>query len=187
MAYIDGTERPLDSSAAACPFCLAPARTDDAGLVVARGQTVYAVLNLFPYNPGHLLVCPYRHVADLTELTGQELAELGTMTQDAMRAHRAASGPAGFNLGINQGAVAGAGIAAHLHQHVVPRWPGDANFFPIIAQTRALPELLADTRDRLAEAWAGLGTPPVPGCRRAPGGAAGSGDSATPGGTECWA
>ncbi len=111
------------------------------------------MLNLYPYSPGHLLICPYRHVADYTDLTTDETAEVARLTQDAMRALRAASNPHGFNLGINQGAVAGAGIAAHLHQHVVPRWSGDSNFLPVIGQTKALPQLLGDTRDLVAAAW----------------------------------
>jgi ATP adenylyltransferase len=111
------------------------------------------VLNLYPYNPGHLMVVPYRHVADYTEQTADEAAELAQFTQRAIQALRAAAAPHGFNLGINQGAVAGAGIAAHLHQHVVPRWGGDMNFMPIVGQTRVLPQLLSDTRTLLAEAW----------------------------------
>ena len=110
-------------------------------------------MNLFPYNSGHLLVCPYRHVSDYTELTDEERVELGNLTAMAMRVTREVASPAGFNLGMNQGEVAGAGIAAHLHQHVVPRWLGDANFLPIIAQTKAVPELLEDARARLATAW----------------------------------
>ncbi|MDR1294569.1 MAG: HIT domain-containing protein [Bifidobacteriaceae bacterium] len=156
MAYIDGGSRPSTSEPAECPFCLAPGRGDDDGLIVARGTHTFVVLNLFPYNPGHLLVCPYRHVADLTELTVHELGELAAMTAQGMRALRKACAPAGFNLGMNQGAVAGAGIGAHVHHHVVPRWSGDANFFPIVARTRALPQLLGETRQRLAEAWAAL-------------------------------
>jgi ATP adenylyltransferase len=113
----------------------------------------FVVLNLYPYNAGHLLVCPYRHVADYTDLTPEEVAEIADLTATAMRVVRAVSAPAGFNLGINQGEVAGAGIDAHLHQHVVPRWRGDANFLPVVARTRAIPELLADTRERLAAAW----------------------------------
>jgi HIT family protein len=110
-------------------------------------------MNLFPYNSGHLLVCPYRHVSDYTELTDAERVELGELTATAMRVSREVAGPHGFNLGMNQGEVAGAGIAAHLHQHVVPRWAGDANFLPIIARTKAVPELLEDARARLAAAW----------------------------------
>ncbi|MCW2569470.1 MAG: family hydrolase [Mycobacterium sp.] len=136
-----------------CPFCVVPGLPDAEGLVVARGESVYAVLNLYPYNPGHLMVLPYRHVADYTDLTEAETAELAAFTQRAMRAVRAASGAHGFNVGMNQGAVAGAGIAAHLHQHVVPRWGGDTNFMPVVGRTKVLPQLLSDTRDRLAEAW----------------------------------
>jgi ATP adenylyltransferase len=99
------------------------------------------------------MVCPYRHVSDYVALTPEETAELASLTQSAIRVLTAASAPHGFNLGMNQGAVAGAGIAAHLHQHVVPRWGGDANFLPIVARTRALPELLGEARQRLADAW----------------------------------
>lgn len=154
MVYIRGGDKPADSAAGLqCPFCRAHTLADDTGLVVARGELVYAVLNLYPYNPGHLMVCPYRHVADYTDLTVDETHELAAMTQTAMRVMREVSAPHGFNLGMNQGDIAGAGIAGHLHQHVVPRWSGDANFLPIIARTKALPELLGDTRDKLAAAW----------------------------------
>jgi ATP adenylyltransferase len=138
-----------------CPFCLAPNLPDAESLVVHRAELVYAVLNLYPYNPGHLMVCPYRHVADYPELTDPETAELASVTQTAMRVIRSVSGAHGFNVGMNQGSVAGAGIAAHLHQHVVPRWGGDGNFMPVIGQTKVLPQLLTDTRDLLAKAWAG--------------------------------
>jgi ATP adenylyltransferase len=136
-----------------CPFCSVPGVSDEDGLIVARGETVFAVLNLYPYNPGHLMVLPYRHVADYTDLTPEETTELAGYTQTAMRAIRQASGAHGFNIGMNQGAVAGAGIAAHLHQHVVPRWGGDTNFMPVVGRTKVLPQLLTDTRERLAEAW----------------------------------
>lgn len=153
MAYINGEGKPADASDAQCPFCAAPGRSDEEGLVVHRGQTCFVLMNLFPYNSGHLLVCPYRHVSDYTELTDEERTELGALTARAMRVTRAVARPQGFNLGMNQGEVAGAGIAAHLHQHVVPRWLGDANFLPIIARTKAVPELLEDARRRLAAAW----------------------------------
>ncbi len=154
MAYIRGENKPLDGSTGECPFCRVPALTDEDGLVVRRGETAYAVLNLYPYAPGHLMVCPYRHVADYTETTDQESAEIAAMTKRAMAVTRSVSGAEGFNIGMNQGHIAGAGIAAHLHQHVVPRWPGDQNFMPIIGRTKTLPELLADTRALLAQAWA---------------------------------
>ncbi|MFC5382478.1 HIT family protein [Aquipuribacter nitratireducens] len=152
-AYIAGQDKPADDSAGACPFCRAPTLADDEGLVVARGAHAYVVLNLYPYNPGHLLVCPYRHVADYTDLTEAEVAEVASLTRAAMHVLRRVSHPHGFNLGMNQGPVAGAGVAAHLHQHVVPRWGGDSNFLPIVARTKAVPVLLDDTRRLLADAW----------------------------------
>jgi ATP adenylyltransferase len=155
MTYIAGDDRPEGGydKPAGCPFCQAPAAPEQAGLVVARGEHVYAVLNLYPYNPGHLLICPYRHVADYTDLDAGETAEVAAFTQHAMRTVRRVSSPHGFNLGMNQGSVAGAGIAAHLHQHVVPRWGGDANFMPVIGRTKVLPQLLGDTRELFAKAW----------------------------------
>jgi ATP adenylyltransferase len=153
MAYIKGEGKP--QAAGECPFCRMPTLSDQDGLIVARGALVYAVLNLYPYNSGHLLVVPYRHVADFTDLGLDECAELAAFTQQAMATVRRASGAHGFNIGINQGSVAGAGIAEHLHQHVVPRWGGDTNFMPVIGHTKVLPQLLADTRALLAEAWPG--------------------------------
>ena len=154
MAYIKGESRPSGPGADEdCPFDRAPRLSDEDGLIVARGSLVYVVLNRYPYNAGHLLVVPYRHVADYTDLTVEETAEFASCTQHAIRALRQASGPHGFNIGINLGSVAGAGIAAHLHQHVVPRWGGDTNFMPVIGHTRVLPQLLADTRKLLADAW----------------------------------
>ena len=155
MAYIKAGERADEGydKPVGCPFCLAPGLDGDESLVVSRGKAVYVVLNLYPYNPGHLLVCPYRHVADYTELTVAETAELGAFTQDAMRVVRQVSGAHGFNLGMNQGSAAGAGIAAHLHQHVVPRWGGDTNFMPVVGRTKVLPQLLTDTRKLFADSW----------------------------------
>src|SRR4051812_32772547 len=154
MAYIRGESKPADDTAGECPFCRIPREDDDERfLLVRRGETAYAVLNLYPYAPGHLMVCPYRHIADYTETTDEEAAEIAAMTKRAMVVVRAVSGAGGFNIGMNQGHIAGAGIAAHLHQHVVPRWPGDQNFMPIIGRTKTLPELLSDTRELLAGAW----------------------------------
>jgi ATP adenylyltransferase len=154
LVYIKGENKPVhDDAGADCPFCSAPDRPDEDGLVVARGGHVYAVLNLYPYNSGHLMTVPYRHVADYCDLDEAETNELAAFTQQAMRVLRAVMAPHGFNLGLNQGPVAGAGIAAHLHQHVVPRWGGDTNFMPVIGQTRVLPQLLAEARELLAEAW----------------------------------
>lgn len=159
MAYIKGADRPRptdDGQAPAgggCPFCRAPDVADDEGLVVHRGQDAFVVMNLYPYNTGHLLICPYRHVADYTDVTLQERAEVAELTVQAMQVLRAVVRPQGFNLGMNQGEAGGAGIAAHLHQHVVPRFVGDANFLPIIGRTKAMPQLLEDLRAALAEAW----------------------------------
>jgi ATP adenylyltransferase len=136
-----------------CPFCRVPSLSDEDGLVLRRGSTCYAVLNLYPYNPGHLMLVPYRHVADYADLTAEETAEIAMLTQQALRALRAASGPQGFNVGLNLGGVAGAGIAEHLHQHVVPRWGGDTNFMPVVGHTRVLPQLLAATRAAVSAAW----------------------------------
>ncbi|SDT79464.1 Diadenosine tetraphosphate (Ap4A) hydrolase [Actinoplanes derwentensis] len=155
MTYISGEDAPEGGydKPAGCPFCLAPGLPAAQSLVVARGELVFAVLNLYPYNPGHLMVCPYRHVADYTDLTDAETVEVAAFTRTAMRVLRTVSGPHGFNLGMNQGSIAGAGIAAHLHQHVVPRWGGDANFMPVIGRTKVLPQLLHDTRDLITKAW----------------------------------
>lgn len=153
LEYLKGENRPLAGNDVECPFCRIPTLSDEDGLVVARGTHAYVVMNLYPYNAGHLLVCAYRHVADLTDLNADERNELSEMTAHAMKTLRKVSAPAGFNLGMNQGAVSGAGVAEHIHQHVVPRWAGDANFMPIIGQTKVLPQLLATTRADLAAAW----------------------------------
>ncbi|MBX6371223.1 MAG: HIT domain-containing protein [Acidothermus sp.] len=155
LPYIRGEAKPAGdpNDPTVCPFCVAVGKPDDEGLIVARGRLVYAVLNLFPYNAGHLLIVPYRHVPDITDLNADEAAEFMAFTQRAVVVLRTASNPQGFNIGINLGAVAGAGIAAHLHQHVVPRWGGDTNFMPVVGRTRVLPQLLSDTRELLASTW----------------------------------
>ncbi|WP_449277355.1 HIT family protein [Leucobacter sp. GX24907] len=150
MVYVSDHHQPGRSD---CPFCAAQQREDDDALIIARGRSAYVLLNLFPYNNGHMLVCPTRHVSQYDEATPEEVAEIGELTQTAMRVAREVLGCHGFNIGMNQGEMAGAGIAAHLHQHIVPRWASDANFFPIIAKTKALPQLLGDVRERLAAAW----------------------------------
>ena len=160
MAYIKGENRAADDSEQECPFCRIPRLSDAEGLIVARGSLVYAVLNLYPYNSGHLMVCPYRHVADYTDLDPPETAELAEFTKRAMVALRSASAAQGFNIGMNMGGAAGAGIAAHLHQHVVPRWGGDTNFMPVVGGTKVLPQLLSETREMITAAWpAGQGQP----------------------------
>jgi len=153
LEYLRGENRPLDSNDIECPFCAIPEKSDGEGLIVYRGKKAYVVMNLYPYNPGHLLICAFRHVADLTDLNDEERNEISSLTAHAMKTIRKVSAPEGFNLGMNQGAISGAGVAAHIHQHVVPRWSGDANFMPIIGKTKVMPQLLQLTRDELSSAW----------------------------------
>jgi ATP adenylyltransferase len=154
LAYIQGEGKPTGPGAhEGCPFCIAPTLSDEEGLIVARGSLVYAIMNLYPYNSGHLLICPYRHIGDYTELSVEESAEFSDYTRRGIESLRTASAPHGFNIGMNLGTVAGAGIAAHLHQHVVPRWGGDTNFMPVVGRTRVLPQLVTDARKVLADAW----------------------------------
>jgi ATP adenylyltransferase len=147
MPYLQGENRSVN-----CVFCEAPKPGHD-DLVVFKGETVFVIMNLYPYNSGHLLICPYRHVADLTDLTPAESAEIVALTAHSMKVLRKVSKAAGFNIGINQGALSGAGIADHLHQHLVPRWSGDTNFMPIIGSTKILAQLLTELRDLLASSW----------------------------------
>lgn len=154
MSYLQGEGRPEHSHAGNdCPFCRAPGESDDESLIVARGTWVFAIMNLYPYNSGHMLICTYRHVADYTDLTSEETAELAAFTKRCMEVLREVSGAHGFNIGMNQGSLAGAGIAAHLHQHVVPRWGGDTNFLPVIGGTKTMPQLLSESRALLSGAW----------------------------------
>ncbi|WP_067656633.1 HIT family protein [Nocardia harenae] len=154
MSYISeaATAAPRNGSTGH-PFTDIPLMTDEDGLVIARGELVYAVLNLYPYNPGHLMVVPYRRVAKLEDLTDAEAAELMAFTQEAIRTVKRVSSPHGFNVGLNLGGVAGGSLADHLHQHVVPRWGGDANFITVIGGAKVMPQLLRDTRALLADAW----------------------------------
>ena len=142
------------SSEPSRPFTDIPALPDEDGLVVARGEQVYVVLNLYPYNPGHLMVVPYRRVSELEDLTEAESAELMAFTQKAIRVMKAVSSPDGFNVGLNLGKSAGGSLAEHLHMHVVPRWSGDANFITIVGETKVIPQLLRDTRTLLSTEWA---------------------------------
>jgi ATP adenylyltransferase len=153
MEYLRGENRPLTDNEVPCPFCRIPSLTDEDGLLVHRGKKAYVVMNLYPYNAGHLLVCAYRHVADLTDLTGEERNEISALTAHAMKTIRKVASPAGFNIGMNQGEASGAGVAEHIHQHVVPRWGGDSNFMPIIGGVKVLPQLLSQTRADLAAGW----------------------------------
>ena len=155
MGYIlDVPEQKGGSAASTEPFTYIPILPDEDGLVVARGQLVYVVLNLYPYNPGHLMVVPYRRVSELEDLSTDESAELMSFTQKAIRVIKSVSSPDGFNVGLNLGKAAGGSLAEHLHMHVVPRWAGDANFITIVGETKTIPQLLRDTRKLLADEWA---------------------------------
>lgn len=155
MSYI--AEAPMKrsgSSKSEQPFTDIPTMSDEEGLIVARGETVYVVLNLYPYNPGHSMVVPYRRVSELEDLTPEESVELMTYTQKMIRVIKAVSNPHGFNVGLNLGKSAGGSLAEHLHMHVVPRWSGDANFITIIGGSKVVPQLLRETRELLAKEWA---------------------------------
>ena len=154
MTYIAEAPVHRENAPAAAPFTDIPTLPDEDGLVVARGELVYVVLNLYPYNPGHLMVVPYRRVSELEDLTDAESAELMGFTQKAIRVIKAVSRPMGFNVGLNLGKVSGGSLAEHLHMHVVPRWIGDANFITIIGGSKVIPQLLRETRQLLATEWA---------------------------------
>ncbi|AOW92493.1 diadenosine tetraphosphate hydrolase [Rhodococcus sp. WMMA185] len=151
MSYI--AEAPKSRDALNEPFIDIPKMDDEEGLIVARGEHVYAVLNLYPYNPGHMMIVPYRKVAALEDLTPEESAELMSFTQQALRVMKRVSRPDGFNVGLNLGRAAGGSLAEHLHQHIVPRWRGDANFITVLAGVKVMPQLLRETRELLAKAW----------------------------------
>lgn len=138
-----------------CPLCTNQPRSDEDAYVVARGEHVYAMLNLYPYNPGHIMVMPLRHVAGLDELTLDESAEAQRFLERSIRALRVAfpGGPHGFNVGLNLGSAAGAGIPDHLHWQLLPRWNGDTNFMPALADVRVMPEHMVTTWRKVRDAW----------------------------------
>jgi ATP adenylyltransferase len=138
-----------------CFFCDALGGDDEGGLVVARGETAFVLLNKFPYSSGHLLVAPTRHTGDLSGLDDAEVVEIHRLAARGLQALAETYAPDGHNLGWNLGRVAGAGVLDHVHLHVVPRWGGDTNFMPVLAEVKVLPEHLVETRRRLAEAWTG--------------------------------
>jgi len=154
MNYLAEAPMKRDNGESEQPFTDIPQLSDEEGLVVARGELVYAVLNLYPYNPGHLMVVPYRRMSELEDLTDAESAELMAFTQKAIRVIKNVSRPHGFNVGLNLGTSAGGSLAEHLHVHVVPRWGGDANFITIIGGSKVIPQLLRETRQLLATEWA---------------------------------
>lgn len=145
--YITSSERSED------PFASLPEKSDEEALILARGEHVYAVLNLFPYNPGHMMIVPFRSVADYTELTPEETWELAEFTKIAMTTLRSVSRPDAINIGLNQGKAAGGSVPKHLHQHIVPRWVGDANFMTVMTGTKVLPQTLRQTWELLSTAW----------------------------------
>jgi ATP adenylyltransferase len=138
-----------------CIFCELPAKGDDEAVyILARTERSFAILNAYPYNPGHVMVAPFRHIGDLESLEESELLETGGLLQRAIRALREVMQPQGFNMGMNLGRIAGAGLPDHLHWHVVPRWDGDTNFMPVLGQTKVLPELLEETYAKLRPSFA---------------------------------
>jgi ATP adenylyltransferase len=140
-----------------CIFCSKPALGEDApALIPYRGERCYVMLNAFPYNTGHVMIAPYEHTNDLAGLDGPTADELMGLTQRSLRAIATAYGPDGYNVGLNLGRIAGAGFADHVHMHVVPRWAGDTNFMPVIADTRIVNESLEDGYEKLHDAFAEL-------------------------------
>ena len=147
MEYIR-TAKPSD-----CFICQIIKETSDAeNLILLRGEYTLLLMNRYPYNSGHLLVAPYRHIATFQELTLDEQQEISSFTQLALHALQSLMNPDGFNMGINQGAAAGAGLEDHLHQHIIPRWNGDTNFMPVVGQTRVIPQLLEEQYQQLKAA-----------------------------------
>jgi ATP adenylyltransferase len=148
LEYIQGADEQEG-----CVFCRAREADDEAGLVVHRGEAAFVVLNKFPYASGHLMVAPYRHEAEFGEVEAAEVLEVHRLAAAGLGALAETMRPAGFNLGWNLGRIAGAGIVDHVHLHVVPRWAGDTNFMPVLADVKVLPETLEQTRRKLADAW----------------------------------
>jgi ATP adenylyltransferase len=148
MEYIlEAQDQPPDG----CIFCSLPcAQADRDNLILWRGRRAFVILNKFPYSPGHLMVVPYTHTADLDDLVPDELTELMLGLRRAIGCLRRAMNPQGYNVGINLGGAAGAGIPGHVHYHIVPRWDGDHNFMPILAETKVIPQHLLRTYDQLA-------------------------------------
>ena len=151
MQYIANSSAKNDDG---CIFCTYPRGDNDReNLLLYRGASCYALMNRYPYSPGHLMVIPYRHIADLLLLTPEENLEILSVAQKAVAALQCCMNPDGYNLGMNLGRSAGAGIDKHLHLHVVPRWSGDTNFMTVTAETRVLPEALEQTYDKVLTAW----------------------------------
>ena len=151
LAYVKDASKDIEEE---CIFCAKPAADDDeANLIVHRGERCFVILNLFPYTNGHLMVAPYRHVATPGDLDADERAELWELMARSTAALDRAMAPHGYNAGLNLGRVAGAGVEHHIHMHVVPRWAGDNNFMPVLADVRVMPEHLSRTLERVRDAW----------------------------------
>ncbi|MQA76041.1 MAG: HIT domain-containing protein [Solirubrobacterales bacterium] len=149
LSYVKDAAR---GSADECIFCVKPeAEDDESNLIVHRGERCFVILNLFPYTNGHMMVAPYAHLATLPELEPESVAELMALAQRGMRALERVYAPHGYNVGFNQGRVAGAGVEHHIHMHVVPRWGGDTNFMPVLADTRVMPQSLEDSYAALSD------------------------------------
>ena len=154
MAYIQAAKEQGEDGG--CIFCDLPAEGDDVRtMILARGELAFVIVNSFPYNPGHLMVAPFRHIGAFTSLEAAELADVDALVARSIRALEQEMEPHGYNLGMNLGRVAGAGIPDHVHWHLVPRWNGDTNFMPVVGQTRVLPELLEETYARLRPRFEG--------------------------------
>jgi ATP adenylyltransferase len=151
--YVEGKERP---PAGHCVFCDAVQHSDDEGLILYRGRLNFVLLNRFPYTTGHLMIAPYEHVSRLSQTDPASSLEMMELTRAAEHILEATYHPSGLNLGMNLGQAAGAGIAEHIHMHVLPRWIGDANFMTVVGATRVMPELLEDTFGKLRELFRSL-------------------------------
>ena len=152
MAYIDSGGKKDEG----CIFCTKPAeQRDEENLLLYRGERCFVMMNLFPYNNGHMMVAPYAHVPTIEDLDPATLTDIMVTSQRCLATLRAAMNPHGFNMGINQGTAAGAGIADHVHYHIVPRWNGDTNFMPVLADVKVMPDYLQNTYRQLKEKWPG--------------------------------
>ena len=148
LAYVKDASKDVEQG---CIFCVKPGEEDDReNLIVHRGERCFVILNLYPYTNGHLMIAPYEHLSGIQELPGETTAEMMALAQRAIEVLEAQYEPHGFNVGFNQGRVAGAGVEHHIHMHVVPRWGGDTNFMPVLADTRVMPQTLDQTYDALS-------------------------------------
>lgn len=155
MTYLKCKDELAESD---CVFCVGDKSEQDVSrLVLCRGRTAFVMMNKYPYTNGHLLIAPYRHISDIADLTEEEAAEMHRLLVISRKALQQAVMPQGFNIGMNLGKIAGAGIADHLHMHLVPRWMGDTNFMPVFADVRVIPQHLEETYSLLAEGFRKLG------------------------------